>query len=517
MTSVRVVAHSIVAPDLTNERSDIERASPFSDSRLWLAAIVLSGAILRLWGLEVQSLWGDELYVQHLAALPSVRQMVAVLAAEDVHPPGFPLLIYFAGKLVGDSEAMLRLPSALAGIAAVPAMFLLGRSLCSTRVGLLAAALAAASWFPIYYSQECRAYSLLFLGAASLGWQIAELERRHGAGLPGVRAFAIAAFFTALAMSYMHYFGLLFVALAAALLFYLALCKRLALRPLAFVCAALVISYSPWLATLLAQYGRGKIWIAQPKLASLLKPYAAMSNDYIVWLFALLLTGAAIGAFGTWVRREPWLGLRNPRGRAVLLASAWAALPTLVAFAVSRLLLPVFTERNLIIALPGVLLLAALALDEIERRLFRGIAVPSLLLVGLLLGDLIAVRNYYTRPTKHRFREAALRVIEENAGAKERPLIVAEVWYASYFDYYFRSLGSDLRVDVVPRTMDDRRIVATTRPSNLWRLELPPKPRATGRSALSTYRGYREAGRWLLHGWVVRQLRPRDYVGTPLR
>jgi hypothetical protein len=299
-------------------------------------------------------------------------------------------------------------------------------------------------------------------------------------------------------------------ALLATLLFSLALRGRYPLWPLAYVHGALALSYLPWLATLLAQYGRGEVWIARPRLARLVKPYAAMSNDQLPWLLALLLVGAAAGALLARTRGEPLLGLRGAGGRAVLLALAWALVPTLVAFAISRLLLPVFTERNLIVALPGVLLLAALALDAIERSWFRGVAVASLLAVGLLAYDLVAVRDYYSRPTKHQFREAALRVMQGSAGAEQPPLIVADVWYASYFDYYFRALGSSLRVGAVPRTLDHRGIVARTRPRSLFCLEIAGKRRGRPRPPLCVYDGYRETQRWRLHGWTVHQLRPRD-------
>jgi uncharacterized membrane protein len=480
---------------------------------LWLAAVTALGAAARLWGLSVQSLWGDELYVQHLAALRSAREIAALIAAEDVHPPGFALLIHATSQLLGRSEAMLRLPSAIAGTLAVPAMFLLGRSLGGARVGLRAAALTAVAWFAIYYSQECRAYSLLFLGSALLGWLAVDLGRRHEAGGAGVRGYATGLFLVALAISYLHYFGLLLAALLGIALFALALRGRYPLRPLLLVYGALALSYLPWFATLLSQYGRGEVWITQPKLSRLLKPYAEMSNDRLWWLLALLVAGAAVTAWRARQRGEPRLGLRSAGGRAALIALAWTTLPTLVAFAISRLLLPVFTERNLIIVLPGVLLLAALALDALERGLFRGLPGATLLVVGLLAYDLIAVRDYYRRPTKHQFREAALRVIQESAGAKPPPLIVADVWYGSYFDYYFSALGSNLRVGAVPRTMDHRRIVAEARPASVFCLEIAGKRRGGKRPPLCVYDGYRETRRFRVHGWNVRQLEPRGASG----
>ena len=56
----------------------------------------------------------------------------------DVHPPGYLTLLYLATNVLGDSEAMLRLPSALAGTLWIPAMFLLGRRLFGPEEGLIA-------------------------------------------------------------------------------------------------------------------------------------------------------------------------------------------------------------------------------------------------------------------------------------------------------------------------------------------------------------------------------------------
>ena len=57
----------------------------------------------------------------------------------------------------GDSTVLVRLPSLVLGTAAIPVVFLLGRRVAGTRVGLFAAAILALSPFAIFYSTEARA------------------------------------------------------------------------------------------------------------------------------------------------------------------------------------------------------------------------------------------------------------------------------------------------------------------------------------------------------------------------
>jgi uncharacterized membrane protein len=64
---------------------------------------------------------------------------------------------------LGESEFVLRSLSALAGVLAVGLVYVLGKRLFDTKVGLIGAALLATNSFHIQYSQEARAYSLMVL------------------------------------------------------------------------------------------------------------------------------------------------------------------------------------------------------------------------------------------------------------------------------------------------------------------------------------------------------------------
>ncbi len=63
----------------------------------------------------------------------------------------------------GDSVSYIRGLSVVFGVAAIPAIFLLGRKMKSTSFGLISALLLSINAFQVRYAQEVRSYSLLVL------------------------------------------------------------------------------------------------------------------------------------------------------------------------------------------------------------------------------------------------------------------------------------------------------------------------------------------------------------------
>jgi uncharacterized membrane protein len=149
--------------------SNLSRADEALDSRiLWIAAatILLVGILLRFFWLGRWSLWTDELYTWRIVQdLRLLREGVP----DDQHPPLYHLLLA-AWLTAGDGEAWLRLPSAVAGAAAIPVMLGAGTILGKRRLGLIAAALTATSPLLVWYAREMRMY-----GLATLFWTLAIL------------------------------------------------------------------------------------------------------------------------------------------------------------------------------------------------------------------------------------------------------------------------------------------------------------------------------------------------------
>jgi len=133
---------------------------------LWFS--VLAGSILRFYRLGSQSIWGDEaLTLLKYASGDNLAQMLERVWQNAFHPPFYFMIVHYWFKL-GQSELMLRLPSAVFGILSIPLMYQLARRLFGIPIAGIAACVMALSPFHIWYSQEARMYSLqilLVLGA----------------------------------------------------------------------------------------------------------------------------------------------------------------------------------------------------------------------------------------------------------------------------------------------------------------------------------------------------------------
>ncbi|MCW8132967.1 MAG: glycosyltransferase family 39 protein, partial [Planctomycetota bacterium] len=217
-----------------------------------LAALTALGAALRLYGLGRDSFWMDELIRVTEARMDTFEHLREFLRG-DVHPPGYVMLLHAINRWFGQDEWHFRLPSALAGIAAIPVVFLLGRRLYSHREGLAAAAFTAVLWCPISYSQEAAPYMILVLitAGATCCWlpMIDELRRT------GRPRYGLAAGYAACATLgyYTHFFGIGFFGLQALYGFWLCRKSLRALGLLFGVYVASVIGFGWWLPDFLTQ------------------------------------------------------------------------------------------------------------------------------------------------------------------------------------------------------------------------------------------------------------------------
>ena len=182
----------------------------FLDRRAWaiLAGITLIGLLLRLpW--FGNSLFGDELSTYVVVNGNDIGRMFDLIHSDQEVTPPLYFLAASLSQFLGDSSEWLRLPALLAGIAAIPITFLLGRRIADRPTGLIAAAVMALSPFLTFYAAEARAYtfSLLFCALAAL-MLLRAIERRES------RAWAAFALSAAAAM-YSHYTSVfLLIALA---------------------------------------------------------------------------------------------------------------------------------------------------------------------------------------------------------------------------------------------------------------------------------------------------------------
>ncbi len=126
-----------------------------------LVGILILAALLRLLHLGRESLWWDEALTVAIVRL-DWEAFWKVLSHSEANMGLYFCLLRLWVNL-GESEFVLRSLSALTGVLGVGLVYVLGKRLFDTKVGLIGAALLATNSFHIQYSQEARAYSLMVL------------------------------------------------------------------------------------------------------------------------------------------------------------------------------------------------------------------------------------------------------------------------------------------------------------------------------------------------------------------
>ncbi len=183
---------------------DAAREAVRSRSRaFWIVAgLTLLAAGLRLATLGVQSYHHDEIVTASRVLRGSFGHAMDVVGFSESAPPLYYVLAWLWVQVAGTGEFGLRSLSALAGIATVPVLYLIGVELRGKRAGILAAALAAVNPMLVWYSQEARGYSLLvLLGAIGALYFVRALDRGRRGDVLGWGAASALALAT-------HYFAI---------------------------------------------------------------------------------------------------------------------------------------------------------------------------------------------------------------------------------------------------------------------------------------------------------------------
>lgn len=197
---------------------------------LLVAGLTVLAAAVRLPTLTRQSLWLDEAQTA-FEVRRSFVGMLSVVANNELTPPLYYVLMWPWTRIAGSGELALRLPSALFGIASVPAAYVAGCAVRSRRVGVLAAAFVASGAFTVWFSQEARAYALfVLLAIASIPLFVRALERPDRAHVVRWAAVAALALLT-------HYFAAFLVGVEALWLLGAGRGRRLVLAATGFLLA----------------------------------------------------------------------------------------------------------------------------------------------------------------------------------------------------------------------------------------------------------------------------------------
>ncbi len=142
----------------------------------WMVLLVLAAALLRFANLN-SDLWLDEIGTLVTYVRLPMDQIVRTYGSMNQHLL-YSILARMSVLCFGESAWALRLPAALFGVAAIPALYYAACVMTSEREALLASAMLAFSYHHIWFSQDARGYSaMVFFSLLGTGFLIRGIAR----------------------------------------------------------------------------------------------------------------------------------------------------------------------------------------------------------------------------------------------------------------------------------------------------------------------------------------------------
>jgi len=455
------------APQAGTPRS----TSPDQALQRTVAAATFVAALLRFFRLGHQSLWIDEQFSLVSAGLTGGFTWRNVL--DDIHGPLHALAVAGAAALLGPTEWAVRLPSALAGVAMVPAMAWLAARWTGRETVPAAAWLTAGSPFLVWYSQECRNYAFLMLASVLATAALLELQRRVTAlGVTRYVAAAVAAVLSNLSFA-------LLVPFHVRLWLVPGVTRAARLRASRIAAVVLVLAILPWLASVVSIWDWSRLSPGRQMHSGETALRAGTTFHVAALPFALHASfmGYSGGPSLRELRRGPMTAVRAhlpelalstlvfgilgglgiaalKRRQRLLDLTLWFVAPVLVVgyFAVHNF--KVFNPRYLAVSVPCLLLTVAAAFADLGPRLRRVFAVA----VGLLWGLAIARAAFDPAYGREDYRTALTHVRAEFRPG-ERVLAVgapqAVEWYGKGLPVAEWWLGFAADPERMVRTLSD--------------------------------------------------------------
>lgn len=439
--------------DASGERMQTEPALAAPTRRvlaypLCLLGVAIVALLARLHGIGDKPFWMDE-----ITTLQRSSMSLHGIVTDSLSFHHLPAYFVLESWLVpfGNTEIVLRLPSALFGTVSCMALFGIGCSLAGLRAGVLAGLLMALSPLQVQYGQEARSYAMVTCLISIALWGLVKLACDPQAASRGWRdprgarwAWAAYGLGTLAAMNVLSValFWLIAANLAApAIARHRSADGRRFLSDWLLVNTAIVLVSLP---SFMAMYfatrthlTEGLDWIPPLNPARI---WSAIASVYLMRHSSLIslrllkdgvpllaLVVAVLGTFGL-------LHLARRRTALIVLALALLTLP--LSLLALSLITPVWMPRFVLWSAAPFFVLAGTGLAALPRRW----QVPVIGVVTVTA--LVNLAPYYQEETKPRWDLAAATL---QAGLQEDDLVlVDDPWAVKMMNIYLSRIGADL-------------------------------------------------------------------------
>ena len=394
--------------------------------------ILIVGAFLRLFHLDFQSVWLDEIHTLNESNPKfSFKEVHESLMISEPHPPLYFFIMNIFFKIFGYTTFVARLFSALTGVAGIYAIYILGKELFSKKVGIYAMILLSVNYFHIYYSQDARMYVLLFLTTTLSFYFLTRLLKN-----PTIKSAILFSLVSTL-MIYSHFFALFtLIAQYFILLYYILFPFNISrLKFLKYTLLSGIITillYVPTYKLILKTTQMQSIWIQMPSLdvyTQFFKDFFGQS-EMILFFIVPILVLYFIKLFDINNTKkfvvDPY---KHKTVFSFIILFSWIIITLLIPLIRTYTSLPMLVNRYFINILPAVLIILGIGLYLIKNKIIRYGMI--LILFVFSISDIFIVKSYYTNPTKTQFREGSNFIIENNNNKTK--VVTSLGWYFNFF------------------------------------------------------------------------------------
>ncbi len=426
---------------------------------LIISILLLAATTLRLWHIDYQSLWLDEMHTMLFSDPATSWAKYWQEIGADVHPPLYYTLLKVLFESIGYTSVMARAVSAIAGTLSIWAIFLLGREIRDNKLGLVAAAITTLNYYAISYSQEARNYMLAFLlvilSFLYLIRLLKTLQLKHSIWY-GIYT---------LLLLYCHYYAV-FVICAQVLIGLIFFINEEKANRIIFIkrfslsAAIVTIGFLPWVRFLSSVTEVKTTWIPMPSNRFVIEYFNEYfgNSELLVPVFVVCILYYVI-----YTLLSPLKSIKlkeNPIWLGFIVCGIWVSITYLLPYLRSITAVPMLYGRYTIVVLPALIICIAYGIVQIKYRIIS-ISILGFVLVESVI-DLGFKKDYYTRITKTQFREM-IGYVCSNYYSNEP--VIDEV---SYFQqqYYFNKYG--VKPNIIKGTKNELTAAILTPGSSLY-------------------------------------------------
>lgn len=428
-------------------------ASPHSALRLAIVAdLVVVGSLAlaaRWFGLTRQSLWLDEAYSVYLSA-HRLPEIIGFTSGSDAHPPFYYILLHTWMALFGSTVGAVRTLSLVASIAAILMTYMVANILASRRVALIASIMMAVSAFQIWYAQEARMYALVTLATLIGFYGLVKAQQRGGLGAWATYSAGM------LFALYLDYSAVYVMVGVVAWFIFVGRRKQGVGLPFVLSTLGIAVGYLPWVPSFFEQMRSVNGLIAWIDGSSGIGAINVLTdfffnlsnlNEPSTTTLGILAAGLslAVTAFALWTPRHH---------AAFAILAFWVCAPLGLGLISEFYNHPITIARTMMVVLPELFLLIALAIEDLVEHWSNVVArveltLASLLLLALLTGNVVALVRADTTVSKEDWNGAASYVASRQQSGD---LILFNAFFTQMpFDYYYHQQKQSTEQVVVER------------------------------------------------------------------